>query len=117
MSADAAVKKAAWESLQLAAREYTAAPHAQTATNLVEAACEVAQAKGWREPRAAPAAGDVCLPNFGRNKGQPISGTETKDLEWYAGALRKSIDDPSKERWVTENQSLLDAITDELERR
>lgn len=61
--------------------------------------------------------GETCLPNFGRNKGQPISGVETKELEWYAGAMRKSIDDPSKERWRDSNQAMLDAIEAEIERR
>lgn len=116
-AAQAAAKAAAWATLRTAAREATETPGAATAQALAEAACEWARAKGWREPRAEAAPGDATLPNYGRNKGQPISGTETKDLEWYAKTLRESIDNPEKARWVEANQRCLDAIEAELETR
>lgn len=116
-AAQQAAKAAAWSALRTAAREATESPGTVTAQALAEAACEWARAKGWREPRADSAPGDATLPKFGRNAGQPISGTETEDLEWYAKALRKSIDDPAKSRWIAENQAVLDAIEAELEKR
>lgn len=110
-------KKTAWLELQAVSKAYALEPTTTRAQALAEAACEWARAKGWREPRAESAPGDATLPKFGRNAGQPISGTETEDLEWYAKALRKSIDDPAKSRWIAENQAVLDAIEAELERR
>lgn len=116
MSTDDA-RKLAWGALAQSAQRYSAQPEAVAAQSLAEAAVAWAVAKGYREPRPAAASGEACLPNFGRNKGQPISGVETKDLEWYAGAMRKSIDDPEKARWRDSNQAMLDAIEAEIERR
>lgn len=114
---DAEAKKKAWHELSSAATSHGAQGTAVTAQRVAEAALGWARAKGWREPRAgAPQSGAV-LPPFGRSAGQPIAGVETKDLEWYAGALRRSIDDPEKSRWVESNQAVLDAIEAELEGR
>lgn len=119
---DAEAKKSAWRALSAAAQTYAntglgTTGAAAAAQRLAESAVEWARAKGWREPRAdAPKSGAV-LPNFGRQKGEPIAGVETKDLEWYASALRRSIDDPEKARWVESNQAVLDAIETELEGR
>lgn len=114
---EAEAKKKAWHELSSAATSHGAQGTAVTAQRLAEAACEWARAKGWREPREAAPKADAVLPNFGRQKGEPIAGVETKDLEWYASAMRRSIDDPEKARWADANQAVLDAIEAELERR
>lgn len=44
---------------------------------------------------------------FGKLKGQPLTGAPERDLNWYAGALRKSIEDPDKARWVDSNRDEL----------
>ena len=112
-------KKSAWLELQATAKAYALEPTSPRGQALAEAACEWAKAKGYREPRAASeeSSSDAVLPGFGRQKGQPISGAESRDLEWYRQALQKSIDDPSKARWIEQNQTVLDAIEAELARR
>lgn len=54
---------------------------------------------------------------FGKNKGMPIEDTETKDLEYIAGAQRTSLADPSKARWKQQNEAVLVACEAELAKR
>jgi len=49
---------------------------------------------------AAASNGDsLVFPPYGRSKGAPIAGASIKDLEFYIGGSRRSLDDPSKARW------------------
>lgn len=54
------------------------------------------------------------FPNYGRAKGQPVAGASTQDLNFYANNARKSLADPSKQRFHAQEQALLDAIEREL---
>jgi hypothetical protein len=54
---------------------------------------------------------------FGRSKGKTLAECDTADLNWLAGAMRRSIDDPSKSRFIDQNRSDLAAIEHELETR
>jgi hypothetical protein len=115
-------KRQAWLELNAAAKAYSLEPLKQRGQDLATAACEWARASGWREPRAespeaVSASGGPTLPNYGRNKGAPISATATADLQWYAKTLQESVDNPEKERWRQKNQEVLDAIRAELARR
>lgn len=106
----------AWRALQATARAYAAAPLPATA----EAAALSEAGKQWGrlnpEPRDASTSSGLVIP-FGRSKGTPIGDATTPDLEWVAGALRRSVDDPTKARWRAQNEELLAAVEHELERR
>lgn len=67
-------------------------------------------------PSGRQAEGEPVL-RFGRAQGTPISEADDRDLEWYAGALRRSIEDPDKARFRSANEADLRAIEDELARR
>jgi hypothetical protein len=54
---------------------------------------------------------------FGRSKGKTLAECETDDLRWLAGAYQRSIDDPTKARWLDANCAALDAVNAELETR
>lgn len=111
-------KAVAWAALQAAASTHASVGTKETGQVLSDAAKAWGLATGQRPP-AAPRVvgdGDVLVP-FGRQKGQPISACEVKDLEWLAQALLKSIGDPDKARWKDDNQRLVDAIEAEIERR
>ncbi len=47
---------------------------------------------------------------FGRNKGLPLTELDDKDLEWLAGALQTSIDDPSKRAYIRKNSADLENV-------
>ena len=73
-------------------------------------------------PRAAPAPVGpgglpTVFPNYGRSKGAPISGASQQDLEYYANGARRSLADPSKERFHDKERALLAAIDQELARQ
>lgn len=71
-------------------------------------------------PRPAPRAtsgGPVALPNYGKHKGEPISGADMATLEFYANGARRSLADETKARWHAREQALLDALMDEMARR
>jgi hypothetical protein len=113
-------KKSAWLELSATAKAFGLEPTKEKGQALANAAISWARASGWREPRAESSeavSSEAVLPNYGRNKGQPISGTETKDLQWYAKTLAESVANPEKERWREKNQEVLDAIQAELARR
>ncbi len=57
------------------------------------------------------------FPNYGRSKGAPISGASQGDLEFYANGARRSLNDPSKERFHDKERALLTAIEQELARQ
>lgn len=67
-------------------------------------------------PRQSGGGGAV-FPPYGRNKGQPIYGAPMEQLEWYANNTVKSINDPSKARWLENNQRQLDALNAEIQRQ
>jgi hypothetical protein len=57
------------------------------------------------------------FPNYGRSKAAPIRGASQQDLEYYANGARRSLDDPSKERFHDKERALLAAIDQELARQ
>lgn len=77
------------------------------------AAQKPTQATQQPRPASKPSSGAV-LPNYGRNKGQPVAGQKVSDLQFYAEGCRKSLGDPSKARWHEKEQTLLQAIEDEI---
>jgi len=108
----------AWRQLQATAKAYAVAPPPATpeAAALSEAAKQWAAASKPATARDHGDHSDARIP-FGHSRGKLVADADTKDLEWVANALRKSIDDPAKARWVESNQQLLDAIETELETR
>ncbi len=108
------------EELKNAASIYGRAPDSVDAVKvLCMAAVAYAAERSKSVPAPAPQArrsDDVVIP-FGRSKGTPIADAETNDLEWVAGALTKSIDDPAKARWADADRALLAAIEAELATR
>jgi hypothetical protein len=109
-------KTAAWQALDSASDAHGAAKagkgdKAQAAQRLSEAA------KTWAQASKPERVKSEAVVPFGKNKGQLISEAATKDLEWIAGALRRSIDDPEKSRWISSNQTLLAEIETELDGR
>lgn len=110
MSTD--VRAALWRDLSEAAKRWVASPKAEEGQALSDAA------KAWgaaHAPSAKPASGAV-FPNYGRSKGMPVSGASKQDLEFYASGCRRTLEDPSKERWHEKERQLLAAIEAELAR-
>lgn len=62
-------------------------------------------------------AAPTTFPNYGRSKGAPIKGAGVDELEYYANGARRSLADPSKERFHDKERALLAAIEAELESR
>lgn len=54
---------------------------------------------------------------FGRAKGTPLVEASTAELRWLVGAVERSIGDPEKERFLSDNQAYLGAINAELAQR
>jgi hypothetical protein len=54
---------------------------------------------------------------WGNRKGQPITGADVADLEWYANRAIESIDDPAKARWQDKERARLAAYNAELVRQ
>lgn len=110
MSAD--VRTALWRDLCAAAKAWAANPKTEEGQFLSDAA------KAWgaaHAPSAKPASGAV-FPNYGRSKGASVAGASKQDLEFYASGCRRTLDDPSKERWHEKERQLLAAIEAELAR-
>lgn len=61
--------------------------------------------------------GGLTLPNYGRKRGEPISGCPISDLEYYANGCRRTLDDPAKSRWHEKERALLAAIQAEIARQ
>ena len=76
-------------------------------------------ARPGRPSAPAPSAGGLptVFPNYGRSKGAPIRGASQQDLEYYANGARRSLADPSKERFHDKERALLAAIDEELARQ
>jgi len=72
-------------------------------------------ARQQQPPPRRPSEPAVC--RFGKQKGVPLSKLSDNDLEWYAGALQKSVDDPSKAQWREYNERDLRAAHDEMAAR
>lgn len=62
-------------------------------------------------------AGGAVFPNYGRSKGAPIQGASMQDLEFYANGARRSLADPSKERFHDKERALLGLIEAEIARQ
>lgn len=60
---------------------------------------------------------EPCFPEFGSNKGLPLSEGSMRDLEWYRRVLAQNVADPEKSRFRAANQRALDAILSEIEYR
>ena len=69
------------------------------------------------KPGRVAAAGEPVFPNYGASKGQPVRGASMKDLAYYATGARRTLDDPSKERWHDKERRLLEAIEAEIARQ
>lgn len=54
---------------------------------------------------------------YGELKGQPIAGADKSDLEWLAGAMRKAIADPAKDKFKAQNSALLVEVERELDKQ
>lgn len=68
-------------------------------------------------PSSRPASGGsggAVFPNYGRSKGAPIAGASMQELEYYARNAVKSINDPSKARWVAKETALLESLNAEI---
>jgi len=77
-------------------------------------------AKLYKPQAAAPkpaANGEPVFPPYGRNKGGAIVGASIQDLEFYANGARRSLGDPSKERFHDKERALLGAIEAEIARQ
>jgi hypothetical protein len=57
------------------------------------------------------------IAKFGRGKGAPITEMTDSDLEWYAGAISRSVEDPSKARYRADNEAHLVDVTEEIASR
>ncbi len=66
---------------------------------------------------AAPDAGGLVFPPYGRSKGMPIAGASLQDLEFYANGCRRTLGDPGKARWHDKERTLLAAIEGEIARQ
>lgn len=61
--------------------------------------------------------GSELVAPFGRQKGDKISDLEDENLDWLITAIGESVADPSKAKWKTKNQELLDAMETEKKNR
>ncbi len=57
------------------------------------------------------------FPPYGRSKGQPIRGASSTDLEFYLSGSRRSLADPSKERFHGKERLMVAAIEAEMNRQ
>lgn len=72
---------------------------------------------GQRPSSPPPANGGMVFPPFGRSKGMPVAGAAMNDLNFYAQACRRTLDDPSKSRFHDKERVLLGAIELEISRQ
>jgi hypothetical protein len=54
---------------------------------------------------------------FGKNKGTPLTDLSDKQLDWYIGAARENIANPSKEKWRAKEEARLQGYLAEQARR
>jgi ERF superfamily len=64
-----------------------------------------------------PAIGPTAFPNFGKAKGEAISGATVEHLEWYLAKARESLADPEKAKWHAKESALIGAYESELARQ
>lgn len=96
----------------------TVAEKAARVREVLTAARQVVEQPKASPPRSAPVSGlPTTFPNFGRAKGAPIAGASEKDLEFYASAARRSLEDLSKAKWHDKERAMLAAIEVEQERQ
>lgn len=69
---------------------------------------------GSRPPAAT---GPATFPNFGKWKGESISGASAEALEFHLGSARRSLADPEKARYHAKESALIGAIEAELARQ
>lgn len=69
-----------------------------------------------KAPAAAVSSGP-CVPNYGPDAGKPITQVSTEHLQDYLAGVRRSIDDPKKERFLLKNQEMAQLIEAELSAR
>ncbi|MFL5320436.1 MAG: hypothetical protein ACJ790_12320 [Myxococcaceae bacterium] len=73
---------------------------------------------GAAASRPSGGGGDgMVFPNYGRSKGAPIAGASMQDLEFYANGAKRTLNDPSKERFHGKERTLLAAIEAEMQRQ
>lgn len=109
--------KTAWSGLQATALEHARDRSTFTASALATAALDFAATQAPQAPSRPPApatTSGLVFPNYGRSKGLPVKGASRNDLEFYAQGCRRTLDDPSKERWHEKERALLAAIEAEL---
>ncbi len=62
--------------------------------------------------------GRVCIPDgFGSGGGRAIADLEDEELLWYLKAVGNSVTDPAKTRYKPQNEALVDAIQQEIDKR
>jgi len=61
--------------------------------------------------------GSEVIAPFGKQKGKPLSELNDENLQWLAEAVKKSVEDPTKEKWKAKNQALVEACREEYKRR
>lgn len=67
------------------------------------------------QPTPATNRGPLC--RFGKQKDIPLQDLDDEDLEWYSGALKKSVEDPEKARFKAANETAYRETLAEYERR
>lgn len=85
----------------------------QTSTSPGAAAPTAPAAKA--QAPARPAAGSKF--SFGKGKGKTVGEVDDEQLEWYAGAIKASVEDPSKTQYLDRNKALLAEVLAEMEKR
>jgi hypothetical protein len=60
---------------------------------------------GFPEPAANAPTPHVM--KFGRGKDKPITEASDEELEWYTGAIGKSLLDPEKDKWREQNEAIV----------
>ncbi len=57
------------------------------------------------------------FPPFGKQKGEPISGADVRNIQFYLGCAQRDLEDQSKERYHDKSRALISALEAELFRR
>jgi len=60
---------------------------------------------------------EMVCPNYGKEKGKPLSEASDDSLRYYLDGAKKTLSDPEKERIHSHNKKLIQAIEQELEGR
>lgn len=70
-----------------------------------------AKADEQREPSGGPAC------RFGKQKDVPLADLDDEDLDWYANAVKASVEDPKKARFKADNEAHYREVCAERDRR